>query len=397
MPTIEKRGDSYRITVSCGVDISGKQIRRRMTYKPDSGMTKKQIEKEVQRQAVLFEEQCRNGTAPTDGRIKLADYVPIYLETAKQRLSPLVYERYNRMLDICIVPMLGHFKLKDIKPIHIQRFVNALEERETHFDGKPGKLSPSTIHRYFTMVQSVMHSAYKMGLIGVNPADRDRITLPGTAEETTEIFNEQELNVLLHALEAEPLQFRLLIHLALNTGCRRGELVGLKWSDINYNTGILTVSRSNYKLSGDKEIKSKSTKTGKSRKIILPPYCLSMLRQHHADQLQTQLLLGDKWQGDEWVFIQADGKPMYPSTPTLLFSRFLKRHNIEHKKFHALRHTSATLLLSNGTNIKNVAARLGHSQLKTTDRYVHAIEQAEREAANTLDNLLNPAKNRITA
>lgn len=392
MATIEKRGDNYRITVSCGVDVNNRQIRRRMTWQPDSGMTAKQIEKELQRQAVLFEEACQNGTAPTDGKIKLAEYVPIYLETAKKQLSPLVFERYSRMLEICIVPMLGHMKLKDIKPVHIQRFVNALEERETHFDGRAGKLSPSTVHRYYTMVQSVMHSAYKLGLIGMNPADSDRITLPKTAEETTEIFNEQELAALLEALEAEPPQFRLLIHLALNTGCRRGELVGLKWSDINYNTRILTVSRSNYKLKGDSEIKSKSTKTGRSRKIMLPPYCITMLRQHRAEQLQTQLLLGDQWQGDEWIFTQADGKPMYPSTPTLQFSRFLQRHDLEHKKFHALRHTSATLLLSNGTNIKNVASRLGHTQLKTTNRYVHAVEQAEREAANTFEALLKPTK-----
>lgn len=397
MATIEKRSGSYRITVSCGVDITGRQIRRRMTYTPDDGMTANQIKKEVQRQAVLFEEQCVNGTAPTDGKIKLADFVPIYLETAKQQLSPLVYERYCSILKICVVPMLGHFKLKDIKPIHIQRFVNALEERDTHFDGKPGKLSPSTIRRYYTMVQSVMHSAYKLGLIGVNPADSDRITLPKLAEETTEIFNDRELAQLLQCLEAEPLQFRLLIHLALNTGCRRGELMGLKWSDIDYGSGILTVSRSNYKLSGDKEVKSKSTKTGKSRKIMLPPYCLAMLRQHRAEQLQTQLLLGDKWQGDEWVFTQADGKAMYPTSPTLLFDKFLKRHGLEHKKFHALRHTSATLLLSNGTNIKNVSERLGHAQIKTTNRYVHAVEQAEREAANTFETLLNPNNAKNTA
>lgn len=389
MATIEKRGNSYRITVCCGYDINGKQLRRRMTYTPDEKMTAKQIEKEVQRQAVLFEEQCNNGTVGTDGRMKLADYVPIYLESAKHRLSPVVYEKYCRMLDICIVPMLGHLKLKDIKPLHIQRFVNALEERTTHFDGKEGKLTSSTIHRYYTMVQSVLHSAYKLGLIGVNPADSDRITLPKADEQATDIFTQAELNIMLEKLEVEPLQFKLLIHLALNTGCRRGELVGLKWSDIDYKTGILTVSRSNYKLTGDSEIKSKTTKTGKSRTIMLPPYCLEMMKQFKAQQAQTQLMLGDRWQGDNWIFTQADGKAMYPTTPTLQFTRFLKRAGLEHKKFHALRHTSATLLLSNGTNIKNVAARLGHAQLKTTNRYVHAVEQAEKEAANTFENLFN--------
>lgn len=394
MATIEKRGNSYRITTCCGYDITGKQIRRRMTYKPEPNMTAKQIEKEVQRQAVLFEEQCNNGTVAADGRMKLADFVPIYLENAKHRLSPVVYEKYSRMLDICIIPMLGHMKLKDIKPIHIQKFVNALEERETHIDGTGGKLSSSTVRRYYTMVQSVLHSAYKLGIIGVNPADSDRITLPKVEEQTTEIFTDDELAKLLNCLEGEPLQYKLLIHLALNTGCRRGELVGLKWGDIDYNTGILTVSRSNYKLTGDTEIKSKATKTGKSRAIMLPPYCIAMLRRFRAEQAQTQLLLGDRWQGDNWIFTQADGKPMYPTTPTQWFSKFLKRNGLEHKKFHALRHTSATLLLSNGTNIKNVASRLGHAQLKTTNRYVHAVEQAEKEAANTFETLLNTNRKR---
>ncbi len=89
MATIEKRNNAYRITVCCGYDINGKQIRRRMTYTPDEKMTAKQIEKEVQRQAVLFEEQCNNGTVGTDGRMKLADFVPIYLENASTG-SPLL-------------------------------------------------------------------------------------------------------------------------------------------------------------------------------------------------------------------------------------------------------------------------------------------------------------------
>lgn len=394
MATIQKRNSGYYIAVSCGYDVAGKQIRRTMTYTPEQGMTAKQIEKEVQRQAILFEEQCNNGTVAVDGRLKFADYVPMYLENAKHRLSPVVYEKYCHMLNICIVPMLGHFKLKDIKPIHIQRFINALEERTEHFDGKQGKLSASTIRRYYTMVQSVLHSAYKLELIGVNPADSDRIELPKIEEQTTEIFTQQEVETMLEYLENEPLQFKLLIHLALNTGCRRGELVGLKWSDINYKTGVLTVSRSNYKLTGETDIKSKSTKTGKSRQIMLPPYVLAMLKQFKAEQAQTQLLLGDCWQGDNWVFTQADGKPMYPTTPTQWFSKFLKRKGMEHKKFHALRHTSATLLLSNGTNIKNVASRLGHAQLKTTNRYVHAIEEADRQAANTFETLFNTDRKR---
>nr|WP_181984204.1 hypothetical protein [Ruminococcus sp. AM28-29LB] len=98
--------------------------------------------------------------------------------------------------------------------------------------------------------------------------------------------------------------------------------MGLKWSDINFNTGILTVSRSNYKLTGEKEIKSKPTKTGKSREIILPPYMLKMLRLYRTEQMKTRLLIGDKWQGDEWVFIQADGKLCTPQRLHCSFQDF---------------------------------------------------------------------------
>ena len=190
MASVRKRGKTYHIAVSCGYDATGKQIRRTMTYKPEPNMTEKQVQKELQRQTVLFEERCRNGEVSSDGRLKLRDFVPTYLSSAKQRLSPLVYERYNRMLEICIIPMLGHMKLKDIRPLHIQRFVDELVSRETHFDGTEGKLSASSIHRYYTMVCSLLHSAYRLGLIGQNPADRDRITLPKVEEEQTEIFTE---------------------------------------------------------------------------------------------------------------------------------------------------------------------------------------------------------------
>lgn len=318
----------------------------------------------------------------------------MYLENAQNKLSPLCYEQYNRVFNHYIIPMLGHLKLKDIRPVHIQRFVNQLENLNKNQNEDKGKLSSATVRRYYTILQSVLHSAYKLGLIGSNPADSDRITLPKLEEQKTDIFTTEELNNMLDCLESEPLQFKVLVHLALNTGCRRGELVGLKWSDVNFNTGVLTVSRSNYKLTGDTEIRSKSTKTGKSRQIMLPPYCIAMLRKYRASQAEYRFSLGDKWQGDEWVFIQADGKPMYPSTPTLQFSKFLKRYDLPHMKFHALRHTSATLLLSNGTNIKNVASRLGHAQLKTTDRYVHAIAEAEKQAADTFENILNTNRKR---
>lgn len=391
MASIQKRNNSYKITVSLGYNADGKQIRRTMTYKPAYGMTKKQIQNEVKRQAYLFEEKCKCSQSFVETQMKLDEYITIYLETAKSTLSPINYEKYKRVIETYISPSLGYLKLKSINPMHIQNFVNELQK--TSVKTKSGYLAPSSVRRYFTIVQSIFHSAYKLGLININPADGDRITLPRLQEQPTEIFTIEEVHILLDCLDKEPLQFKTLINMALNTGCRRGELVALKWSDINFDTNTLIVQRSNYKLSGS-DIKSKETKSGRSRKITLSNYCIKLLKQHKYEQDRYALALGNKWNGDNWIFTQADGKPMYPSTPTLQFSRFLKRNNIEHRKFHALRHTSATLLLSSGTNIKNVASRLGHSQLKTTDRYLHAIEKADQQAANAFEYMLNTKRNK---
>lgn len=104
----------------------------------------------------------------------------------------------------------------------------------------------------------------------------------------------------------------------------------LKWSDINFYTGVLTVQRSNYKVKGE-PIKSKETKTGKRRYMTLPPYCITMLKEYRSEQGRQRLAMGDKWQGEEWVFIQADGQPIFPTTPTQMFDKFLKRHNLKHR------------------------------------------------------------------
>ena len=317
----------------------------------------------------IFEELCQQEKLITEGNFTLNQYLTIYFSNAKLFLSPVVFEKYSRITSKYISPLLGEVNIREIKPIHIQCFVNLLRQME---------YSSSTVRRYYTICQSVMRSAYKLGIINENPADNRRITLPEITEKETEIFAPEEVKVMFDFLENEPLKLKLLIHLAINTGCRRGELVALKWSDLDFSTGIVTVSRSNYKLKGE-EIKSKSTKSNKIRRIALSSYCISLLKQYRKEQAN------DKISCDDWIFTQSNGNPMYPTTPTLQFSRFLKKYNLPHKKFHSLRHTSATLLLINGNDIKSVGQRLGHTQIKTTNRYVHAIAAADKKAANTFE------------
>ena len=392
MATIEKRGDNYRIVVSCGFDVNGKRIKRSMTWKPDRKYTDKQLEKALNKVAVEFEAQVMNGEAATSGKLRLVDFLPQYYDNVRNTLAETTMVNYQRIIERFIIPALGHMKLKDIQPIHVQKFVNALSTGDYRQDGKSGKpYAPATVRRYYVVLQSIMHNAYRLQLIGKNPTDGDIITLPALGQQTTEIYNKQELAEMLEALDEENTMLRCLIYLAIATGCRRGELVALEWKDIDFDSGIVTVSKSAYQKKGE-GTKIKDTKNHKIRTVQIPEVCLSLLTQWKKEQFERRLQLGSAWNGADWIFIQSDGSIIYATSPTLIFSDFLKKHDLPHKKFHALRHTSATLALSNGINIKAVGARLGHSQLKTTDRYLHALEETERQAANVFGDILTTQK-----
>lgn len=380
MPTITKRNNTYRIRVSCGYDTGGKQIVRSCTWTPSPGMTARQAEKELAKVAAAFEAKVQNGDYIEASNLRLADFCDQYLEMSKNTLAPTTLHLYEYLVREVIKPTLGHMRLADIKPVHVQRFINTLSD---------SKLSPSTVRRYFTAFKAIMAKAYKLELIDRNPSETARLDLPPTNTPEIEIFTREEAAHMLSCLESEPLKFKVLVHLALVTGARRGELVALKWDCVDLKRGTVCIRQSNYKLKGE-AIKSKQPKTRSSvRDVAIPAYLVELLRDFRAEQISEQLRLGDAWHEHGYLFCQWNGEPMNPNTPTDYFADFLKRNGMPHRKFHALRHTSATLLLTGGTNIKTVAARLGHTQLSTTNRYVHALRDADEAAAEMFADLIN--------
>lgn len=403
MATVQKRGNSYRIRVSAGYDSRGKQIVKTMTWKPTPGMTERQEKKELERQKVLFERTVSSGEYFNESRMRLSDFFPKYLEIEKGKLAPTTYTAYSRIINNYIVPALGHLRLKDIKPLHVQLFVRNLSDdnlckatrREKTKSGESvlvthtKKFSSATIRRYYVVLQSILHSACKLGLVPSNPADDEKIELPPLEPSKTEIFTKDEAADMLNCLSAEPLMWQCLINLAIVSGCRRGELVALQWSDIDFDGCTVSISKSVYQLKGQ-PVSIKQPKTAGSVRIIaIPQFIVDMLKDYEMEQRETRLKCGDQWQGGNWVFVQWNGAVMYPSSPSQWFSRFLKRHNLPHKKFHALRHTSATLLLTSGSDIKEVSSRLGHSQLSTTNRYLHTVAEADKEAAQAFADMFS--------
>ena len=389
---------SYRIRVSDGCGVDGKQRFKSITWKVPHGMTDKQAAKEAEKIAMQFEDEVKNGLAGSQRNLKLADFVPMYLEVKKGSLSPRIHVEYEKTLNKVIIPALGHIKLSELRPAHVQAFVNQLQgdvrrKKDGSLDADNTKISPATIRRKLTVLQSVLTQAVKLGLISQNPADSKRLTLPKVTAPKIEIFSKQAAVKMLECLEDEPLQFQVLIQLAIMSGCRAGELCALKFSDFDYETCKMTVERSAYKITGQ-PIAIKPPKDYEVRTITLNPHCIELVKLLQAEKRREAQRLGTYWKGGEWLFTQADGEIMHPHTPTAKFRKFLSKHNLPHKKFHSLRHSSATLLLYGGANIKTVQQRLGHADIVTTNKYLHAVQEADEQAANILQDMFITHKKR---
>lgn len=370
---------SFRIRVGDGYDIDGKQRRKTMTWKVPHGMTEKQAFKAVEKQAIQFSDEVKNGLAGSQRGLKLAEFLPMYFDVKKDILAPRTFETYTKICNSLIVPLLGHIRLTDLKPAHVQQFIKFLQD-----NGKP---SPSTIRRKLAVLQSVLHQAVKLGLIQTNPANAERLTMPKTITPKVEIFSRGEAVEMLSCLEDEPLQYKVVVYLAIMSGAREGELTALKFSDVDFINNKITIERAAYKLKGE-PIMTKPPKDNDVRTVKIDEYTIELLRELKAEKERERLRLGTAWEGDEWIFTTWNGSIMHPATPSHWFREFLKRHGLKHRKFHALRHTSATLQLLGGINIKQVSGRLGHADLRVTNQYLHCIAEADEAAAHVLQEML---------
>ena len=393
---ISRSNGTYLIRVSCGLDSNGKQISRSKTFKPSKpNLPYTKLNRELEAFVAAFEQEVAEEGPMRNVRpdkITFADFCTQYLEIKKNSLSPQTYNFYSKVIEEELMPMFARLKMKDLRTYHIQQFIQYLANDKKRLDGQDGKIAASTVKRYATVLRSIVGMAYKLEYIEEDIGRSRRLEFPKEETKEVEVFTLEEVENILRALEGEPWHIRAVIEVALFTGCRRGEIVGLKWADIDFENQRISVKRSIYKLSDgkarEKEPKSKTS----IRTISIPERLCKTLTEYRLQQNRHIAYLGDGWKNLDYVFTEEDGYVMNPQTPTKQFDHFLKRHGIRHLKFHGLRHTSATMLLANGCDIKTVSARLGHADITTTNIYVHALESTDRMAAQTFDNFLTSKK-----
>lgn len=349
-------------------------------------------EKQALKAAVLFEEEVKNGKYCAASKdYKLTEFVGLWIKDYGKNLAPKTMARYRQMLDSRILPAIGNLRLDKLKPMGINRFMNELADMP-RLDKKPGKLSAQTIRHHFRCLSAILQDAVDWDVIKENPCSR--VTPPKVKKAKVKVFDEMETSSFLTALESAPLKHRALIWLEIASGLREGEIMGLEWTDIDFDNNILKVERASQYLVGMGTF-TKDPKTEESqRTLALPKNVMDLLKQYKAWLAARKLRLGDfksggLWKGSDRLFVTWDGRPGHPQWPGKWLSKFLKDKGLPHCSFHSLRHLNASMSIAAGVPLKNVSARLGHSDIGTTANiYAEALKSVDREAAEKMGKLL---------
>ncbi len=448
-----KKGVSYKITVTCGLDLQGKKIRHFKTWTPPAGMGARKAEKEVKKVAYDFERELELGFQADCRQTfeKYAWYVIGLKESQGARISTVA--NWKRLM-VRITKAIGHMRLQDIKVQHLNAFYRELEKTKvSRFSGRaepkvdfkalikdrgitqrefgemsgvshttaekvcggltislesaeliakalgqkvddlftvtqPTKtLSTSTIRAYHSLISVIFEQAEREMLIIFNPASR--ATKPKQQKYIPDYLQPDELARFLECLEDEPIKWRTITHLLAVTGCRRGEILGLKWSKVDFENRQLKIDVSIHYVE-KVGVYEGPTKTGNVRYVTIPAETVKLLRQYKAWQAEQRLGMGDAWQGTEdYVFTANSGKPMIPENYLCWLNKFTKRHGLPHVHPHTLRHTFASILISEGVDITTVAGALGHANTSMTlDVYSHVIEESKRKATECIADVM---------
>jgi len=377
--TVKRNGKEYtyweaRYTV--GRDPgTGKQIQRSVYGKS---------QKEVRQKLTAIVKDIDSGTYLPPQKMKLSDWLNIWLnEYAAHSVKPNTLLEYKVQIKNQIVPALGFVQLQALNTHSIQKLYNNLLAGSK--DRPP--LSPKTVRNCHGILHKALQQAVKLRYISFNPAAS--CELPRREKKQVQPLNESEIKRFLEALDGEP--YKNLFIVALFTGARQGELLGLQWSAVNFAEGTITIDKQLIKIreKGGAYMLA-STKTDNIRVITPAPTVMEALNDERIKQAGNNLKSYGAFNNpDNLVFTDELGKHLVARTVEKHFKKIVEKIGIPEKRFHDLRHTYATMALKSGNNIKDVQANLGHSTALTTlDLYSHVTTEMKKESAARMENLI---------
>lgn len=365
--SIQEREDGKCVVRFSVRDASGKlrRIKRVTRNKTEAREILRQLRK-----------QHEDGVDITSADLTVEVFLTRWLEdNVRPSVRRRTYDNYESMVRVRLVPHIGGIKLRKLNPASIQKMYTDLSE---------SGLSPRSVHHTHRALHKAMKHALRQGMIARNPCEA--VDPPRAQGSEMKTLSSEQVGILLSGTEGQ--RFHALYVLAVTSGLRMGELLGLRWSDVEFDNRRLMVRRSLQKTKDG--FAFVEPKTAKSRRtVMLTDRALSALRTHRQHQLEDRLALGPAWEDQDLVFTSEIGGPMDPGNCAAIFKRALRRLELPDIRFHDLRHTCASLLLSAGTHPKVVSEMLGHSTIVLTlDTYSHVIPVMHSEAAETMERIL---------
>ena len=404
---IRKRSpNSFTIIIDLGKDpATGKRLRGNHTFKG----TRKQAEKE-ERTLLLARD---NGTYVLPSKITVEAFMEQWIKdhAAGDHITARTAQGYADMLKLHIEPGFRGILLQKLRPHHIQAFYSRMlesgklpkppkkprskkpraeQEKAPKEEPKPQGLAPQTVRHMHNLIHGSLRAAVRMSVISVSPADA--VMPPRVRHEEVKILDKDQTLKLLAAASGTRLYLPIL--LAIATGARRGEILALRWKDVDLQAETVTIRRS---LSETRQLGLffKEPKSRKSiRSIALPAFAVAALKEHRKAQAKKKMLIRDTYQDNDLVLPNWDGRPWAPNLLTGAFGDFMKKQEkkqeaLPHIRFHDLRHGSISMLLMEGVPFKVVSARAGHSTVGITlDTYGHLLPGADEQAAAQLESLM---------
>lgn len=370
----DKKGRKWQITVDLPHDpVTGKRVRK---YKTVTG-----TKKEAERAKHEFIRELEKGYYVTNSKITVAEWIETWLEVfITPNVSPTTLSRYQGMIRRYIVPLLGSIQVQELKPLAVQAWVNGLKTSPS--SGK--ELSAATIKHTYHILKGAMDKAVQAGAIPVSPCTG--AILPKGQKKQAVIYDEAQIQQLIQA--AKGTEMELVIDMELCLGLRRGELLGLQWSDIDWENSQVRVSRNRVLVDGQPVVKEPKTEAG-IRTIDVPQPLMAKLKHHRASCAERQLAMGRLYTVSDYIIVHPDGKPIYPEYLTQMLTKLQKRAGLPKCRFHDLRHLCASIMLRQGVDVKVAQERLGHKDITTTmNIYTHVMPSSAKEAADKIGELV---------
>lgn len=373
--TVTRKGKEYtyweaRVTV--GYDPgTGKQIQKSI-----SGKTQKEVAQKLRQVTAEIDQ----GTYKEPCKMTLGQWADIWVAEYLGGVKPRTLELYQNQMRLYIKPALGAVKLEVLTPHIIQQFYNGLSRQR---EDKPA-LSPKSVRNIHGILHRCLQQAVLVGYIRVNPADV--CTLPRVEKRELHPLEDGQTAAFLKAIRGDVLEQLFIV--ALFTGMREGELLGLAWDAVDFQTGIITVRQQLSRRSNGAYVLA-SPKNGKPRTLTPAPTVMTALKRQRSHQAEQQLKAGPLWEDSGLVFTNAQGHYLSPRTVYDSFKRIAARIGCPDTRVHDLRHTYAVNALRAGDDVKTVQGNLGHATAAfTLDIYGHVTGQMKEASAARMENFI---------